>query len=151
MEGLSADRHGRLWGTTGNTGAGLTNRLWEIDKLTGAATNPRELGVGGDFEGLAAYDGAALGAIDDLAAAAAAGDGSNVLVVTYDLTVADTATAGQSDGDLNNRAVLANYASRDNGPDHTTADLEDGSQAETKPFVLAKRIVATSESHTGPK
>ena len=149
MEGLSVDKHGRLFGSTGNSGTGVLNTLFEIDKATGAATNGRSLGTGGDFEGLAAYDSAALGSLDDLDAATAAGDGSNILVVTYDLTVADTVTAAQSGDDLRNEAALSRAAARDGGTDQIAVDRVDSAQAATAPFDAVKSIVATSESHTG--
>ncbi|MCA9078986.1 MAG: DUF4347 domain-containing protein, partial [Planctomycetaceae bacterium] len=51
MEGLSADENGNLWGTTGNS-SGLTNRVWTINKSTGAATLVGQMPVGGDYEGI---------------------------------------------------------------------------------------------------
>ena len=94
------------------------------------------------------------GAANALADAQAAGDGSNIVVVTYDLILTDAVTADQS-GDsrpaasLENAATLSNYAGVEGGRDHTTVDRTDAATAATRPFVLQKRIVATSESHTG--
>ncbi|NNJ26985.1 isopeptide-forming domain-containing fimbrial protein [Alienimonas chondri] len=89
------------------------------------------------------------GAANAKADADAAGNASNVVVVTYDLRVKDSVTADVSDDSLENLATLSNYAGVEGGRDHTTVDRQDAARAATRPFALEKRIVATSESHTG--
>lgn len=117
MEGLSIDEDGRLWGTTGNT-CGITNSLWEVDKTTGAASNPRSLDDGGDYEASEAYFPGSLGAIDDVGT----GGGSNIIIITYDL---ETTTAVEPNQTYTNTATLVNYASRDGGEDFAEPDLTD--------------------------
>ena len=56
MEGLSFDDSGQLLGTTGSAApVGERNRLYDINKSTGAATNPRALDNGTDYESVACH------------------------------------------------------------------------------------------------
>ncbi|MGH2784342.1 MAG: hypothetical protein ACRDJ1_03715 [Actinomycetota bacterium] len=52
MEGLSIVPDGRLFGTTGQESSS-GSALWDIDKGTGAATNPRALDNANDYESVA--------------------------------------------------------------------------------------------------
>jgi large repetitive protein len=49
-------------------------------------------------------------------------DGTNVVVITYDVTATNTVNASQN---FTTDATLTNYASTDTGPDFTTSDLTD--------------------------
>ena len=56
MEGLSFDDNGQLWGTTGSAGlAAERNSLYEINVSTAAATSPRPLDNGSDYESVACH------------------------------------------------------------------------------------------------
>lgn len=56
MEGLSFDDDGQFWGTTGSAAPiAERNRLYVIDKTTGAASSPRQLDNGSDYESLACH------------------------------------------------------------------------------------------------
>lgn len=53
MEGLTFDASGNFYGTTGEFG-GTPNSVWDIDKVTGTASNQRALSLPGvDFESVA--------------------------------------------------------------------------------------------------
>ncbi|MCA9185474.1 MAG: isopeptide-forming domain-containing fimbrial protein [Planctomycetales bacterium] len=85
------------------------------------------------------------GAIGSADAAAAAGDGSNILVVTYDLQLT---TAVQPTDVVTNTATLTNYSGRDGGIDFTTTDLTDDATTTIQTMAVTKSIAATSEAHT---
>ena len=140
--------------TGGEGGVNLAVQDGNGDALTfvelGSGATLGLFGAGIQIDDPAGEEGAANALTD----AQAAGDGSNVIVVTYDLILTDAVTADQTGADrpaasLENAAVLSNYAGIEGGRDHTTVDRTDAATAATRPFVLAKRIVATSESHTG--
>ncbi len=146
MEGLSTDENGRLWGTTGaDDGVSERNRLWEISKIDGAAGNPRQLDNGGDYEGSESYHPGETGAIGDLRTAQSLSDGSNVIIITYDLQLSSTVVAG---GQYSNNATLTNYASLDAGPDHSLIDPRDDATVGVATPVPTKSLVDTSEAHT---
>ena len=55
VEGLDFDPHGQLWATAGGVEHTEANKLYEVNKTTGAATNPRLLNnaARGNYEALA--------------------------------------------------------------------------------------------------
>jgi uncharacterized repeat protein (TIGR01451 family)/fimbrial isopeptide formation D2 family protein len=110
-------------------------------------------GAAGDLfgAGIEIVDPSALtGAIGDRDDAALAGDGSNIIVITYDLELNTSVNANSI---YTNNAELAQFGAVDGGGDHTAgsnnADWTDDATVETLNFVGAKSIVATSEAHTG--
>ncbi len=141
MEGISVDQDGKLWGTTGNNDSSVyDDRIWEVDKATGDVSNPRALTVGGDFESVVAFDPNAMGA------AAAAGFDNDTLIITYDVQVADSATA---DATYENNATLVHYSSVDDGSNFVTTTISDSAQINTTDLSLDTFITDSSESHTG--
>ncbi len=75
--------------------------------------------------------------------------GDNLVIVTYDLVLADTSgPVIPANGDLTNTATLSNYASTEGGADFTPTDLTDDASVTSRLPGLTKTIVATSESHT---
>lgn len=148
MEGLAFDKYGRLWGTTGrnNSPTSNENKLWEVNKLTGAATNPRTLDNAEDYEGLGMLDARSRGSLRDNQDEA----GRNILIITYDLTVSDPTNPLTSTTDLTNTATLQNYAGIDGGTDYTgSSDPTDTAEASLRNAVVTKTIVGTSEADTG--
>src|SRR5512138_685248 len=72
-------------------------------------------------------------------------NGHNILVITYDLQIADNVTPNQG---IINTASLVRYAGSEGGPNYLAAPLTD--TATVIPFAApAKVIVTTSELHTG--
>lgn len=53
VEGLSFDAFGQLWATAGGVDGTPANKLYQVDKTTGAATQPRPLDNSGNYEALA--------------------------------------------------------------------------------------------------
>ena len=147
LSGLDADEHGQLWAVDDNVNHAGESKIFRVNKANAEVFETRPFNTGGTYEAIAVYPSRPAAA--GLADARAAGDGSNVIVLTYDLVVAEGVTAGRSGAELKNAGTLNFFAGRDGGPDHTTVDRVDAAQAATAPFVLDKRIVATSESHTG--
>jgi len=71
--------------------------------------------------------------------------GHNILVLTYDLQIADDVTPNQG---IINTASLLRYAGSEGGPNHLSAPLTD--TATVTPFAApTKSITVTSETHTG--
>ncbi len=103
-------------------------------------------GAGIDIVDPGMYDGA-INNFDD---AQAAGDGSNIIVITYDL---ELATAVSSNSTYNNTAEIAEFGTVDGGADHTAgtsnSNWTDDADVTTRGFAPVKSIVATSEVHTG--
>ena len=146
LEGLSVDRDGRLFGTTGDSGSAATNnRLWEIDKTTGAAFNPRQLDDGGDYEGSESYTSGSSGAIKDYAKAQTQGNGSNILIITYDLELTPAVAPNTV---YTNTATLANYSSRDGQVNYARGNEHDSATAKITNVAAVKSVVSTSEAHT---
>lgn len=52
VEGLAFDPHGQLWATAGGTSGTEANKLYLVNKTTGAATSPRLLDNAADYEAL---------------------------------------------------------------------------------------------------
>jgi hypothetical protein len=57
VEGLSFDPHGNLWATAGGVSGTEANKLYQVNKATGAATSPRPLDNAYDYEALACLTG----------------------------------------------------------------------------------------------
>ncbi|MEM9409517.1 MAG: isopeptide-forming domain-containing fimbrial protein [Planctomycetota bacterium] len=93
---------------------------------------------------------ATQGAINNFEDATAMGDGSNIIVVTYDLELAVAITP---DTTYTNTAEIAEFGAVDGGNDHTAgssnSDWTDDATVETLNFAATKSIVETSEAHTG--
>jgi hypothetical protein len=53
VEGLDFDPHGNLWATAGGVSGTEANKLYQVNKNTGAATAPRLLDNAADYEALA--------------------------------------------------------------------------------------------------
>ncbi len=94
--------------------------------------------------------GTQTGAINSQTAAEAAGDGSNIILITYDL---ELTTAVAPNSTYTNNATIAEFGAVDNGVDHTDgvddSDWTDGADVTTRGFSSIKTVVATSEAHTG--
>ena len=60
VEGLDFDPHGNLWATAGGTSGTEANKLYQVNKATGAASQPRLLDNHGDYEALACMTGAVV-------------------------------------------------------------------------------------------
>jgi hypothetical protein len=60
VEGLDFDPHGDLWATAGGTSGTEANKLYQVNKSTGAASSPRTLDNGGDYEALACMTSASV-------------------------------------------------------------------------------------------
>lgn len=58
VEGLDFDPHGNLWATAGGTSGTEANKLYQVNKNTGHASNPRPLDNAYDYEALACMTGA---------------------------------------------------------------------------------------------
>jgi fimbrial isopeptide formation D2 family protein/uncharacterized repeat protein (TIGR01451 family) len=90
------------------------------------------------------------GSINDFDEAQTSGDGSNIIVITYDLELAVAVGPNQT---YTNTAELAEYGALDNGRDHTDGstndDWIDDATVATLNFESTKSVVATSEVHTG--
>ena len=95
--------------------------------------------------GIIISDPVGEGAINNFDDATTLNDGSNIIVVTYDLELKDSVTANQSH---TNTASLTNFAGQDNGVDYTSVDLTDDANVTTKNHDATKSIVSTSEDHT---
>ena len=74
-------------------------------------------------------------------------DGSNAVVVSYDLTL-DNATAPVN-STIPNTVTLTKYAGENNGADHTATDLTDSAQVKTPPPAFAKALTGTEVTATG--
>lgn len=146
LVGLSVDQDGRLWGTTGNTATnGTENSLWEIDRNTGVAFDQRQLDNGADYEALESYAPGSVGSVGDFSNAQTAGDGSNIIVITYDLQL-DTSV--QPDTLYTNNATLSNYSSQDAGVNYADGSEQDSATATVTQVSASKSVVTTSEAHT---
>ncbi len=90
------------------------------------------------------------GAINNAASAQAANDGSNIIVITYDLELATSVEPNQT---YTNTAELAEFGAIDGGNDHTAGSSNsawtDDAFVSTLNVDTTKSIVATSEAHTG--
>ncbi len=71
--------------------------------------------------------------------------GANVLVVTYDATVAASALADSTEASL---ASLTSYAGSEAGPDHVAEDKTDAARVTTPLPQIDKRIVGTDQAFT---
>lgn len=91
-----------------------------------------------------------VGAINNAEDALAAGNGSNIIVITYDLELAVSVEPEQI---YTNNAEVAGFGAVDGGSNHTTGnsndDWADDATVETLGFQTTKSIISTSESHTG--
>ncbi|MEZ5649743.1 MAG: DUF4347 domain-containing protein [Burkholderiaceae bacterium] len=74
-----------------------------------------------------------------------ASPGSNIIVLTYDATVAATAEAGVAEIGT---ATLGHYAATEGGSDLTAVDLTDAASVGTPLPVISRTIVATNQAHT---
>ena len=94
--------------------------------------------------------GALSGAANSFDEATAAGDGSNIIVITYDVELAVAITP---DTVYTNTAEIDEFGAVDGGNDHTAGssnpDWVDDATVETLGLSLEKSIVTTSEIHTG--
>ena len=95
--------------------------------------------------GILISDPVGEGAINNFDDATTANDGSNIIVITYDLELQDTVTADQSH---TNTASLTNFAGQESGVDYTSVDLSDDAIVTTRNHDATKSIVSTSEAHT---
>ena len=93
---------------------------------------------------------ATTGSINSFDDAQDNGDGSNIIVITYDL---ELAVAVGADETFTNTAEIAEFGAVDGGNDHTAGstnpDWVDDATVDTPNFDATKSIVATSEAHTG--
>jgi hypothetical protein len=60
VEGLSFDPHALLWAMAGGVSGTEANKLYEVDKSSGGASNPRPLDISGNYEGLACLTAAVV-------------------------------------------------------------------------------------------
>jgi hypothetical protein len=60
VEGLSFDPHGNLWATAGGVSGTEANKLYQVNKSSGAATSPRPLDNAYDYEALACLTGSVV-------------------------------------------------------------------------------------------
>lgn len=67
--------------------------------------------------------------------------GKNIVIITYDLEVANSAEAG---GDIVNTGVLAKYAGDEGGPNHLTTPKEDEAMASVKRPSTTKTLIGTT-------
>ncbi len=95
--------------------------------------------------GIIISDPVGEGAINNFDDATTVNDGSNIIVITYDLELRDTVTADQAH---TNTASLTNFAGQENGIDYTSVDPTDDAIVTTRNHDAAKSIVSTSEDHT---
>lgn len=86
------------------------------------------------------------GSIADIDTATTAGDGSNIIVITYDLQLRDTVSPSSVH---TNTGTLSNYSGAEGGEDFTATDLTDDATTTIASTVGEKSIVSTSENHTG--
>ncbi len=90
------------------------------------------------------------GALESFDVATTAGNGTNIVVITYDLQVSSTA---QPDEAVVNTATIDQYGAADGGNDHTLGSSRSAwtndATVTTTNVVGTKSIVATSESFTG--
>jgi fimbrial isopeptide formation D2 family protein/uncharacterized repeat protein (TIGR01451 family) len=90
------------------------------------------------------------GSIASFDSADTAGDGSNVVIITYDL---ELAVSVEPDQVYTNTAELLQFGAIDGGNNHTLGssnpDWSDDATVETLNFDVAKSLVTTSEIHTG--
>ncbi len=93
--------------------------------------------------------GALTGAINNFDDATTAGDGSNIIVLTYDLELAVAVTP---DTIYTNTGLIDEYGAVEGGNDHTagssSAQWTDDATVETLNFVPTKTLISTSEAHT---
>lgn len=93
--------------------------------------------------------GGLTGSINDLDDATAAGDGSNIAVITYDLELAIDVSPDQV---YTNTAAIAEFGAVEGGNDHTVGssdpDWMDIATIEVANVVPTKTLVSTSETHT---
>ena len=150
LEGLSFDAKGKLWGTTGaeDTDTSRRNSLFLIDKSDGSVSGQRQLGTAipgggttGDYEGSETFYPEARGTVREYHA----DDGSNIIVVTYDLVVDDSASPVTQ---YDNLAKIARFSSVDSGTNLATAAHSDTANVMTRGFEAFKSIVGSSEAHT---
>ena len=72
-------------------------------------------------------------------------DGHNIMILTYDLVLANTITPNQT---LTNTATLFNYAGVEGGTDHTNTDLSDSASVQTSQPAIDKSMVSTNQAFT---
>jgi uncharacterized repeat protein (TIGR01451 family)/fimbrial isopeptide formation D2 family protein len=72
-------------------------------------------------------------------------DGSNVVLISYDLVLASNVEAGR---DLINTATLTNFAGTEGGPDHTTLNPTSQATVRTAGATITKTILSTNQAHT---
>jgi|GEM_PF-5970961 len=75
-------------------------------------------------------------------------DGSNIVVVSYELTVDPSSAIPNSN--ITNSATLSNYASVEGGTDFTAEDITDSAQVTVESFDVFKTILSTNNSETLP-
>ncbi|MGC8988742.1 MAG: isopeptide-forming domain-containing fimbrial protein, partial [Verrucomicrobiia bacterium] len=73
-------------------------------------------------------------------------DGSNVIIISYDLTFIDSIYANMQ---IDNTAVLINYAGADGGPNHVPAWLSDAAHVKTRAPEFIKTITGTEINSPG--
>ncbi|MBL4590027.1 MAG: DUF4347 domain-containing protein, partial [Alphaproteobacteria bacterium] len=90
--------------------------------------------------GITLQDGAtgAIGAFD-------ASNGQNIIIITYDLEVAN---AVESVTTITNTATLTNYANTEGGPDFTIVDLTDTADVTTATAQISKQLLSTDQVST---
>ena len=99
--------------------------------------------------GIEIVDPAGEGAINNYDDAQVAGNGSNILVITYDL---EATGAVEPNMQLVNSALIDRYGAIEGGNDHTagssTSTWEDTTTVTVRNVTPTKSIAATSEAHT---
>ena len=73
-------------------------------------------------------------------------DGSNVVIVSYDLTLVADVPANSV---INNTATLTRYAGADGGPNHIPGGLTDDAHVQTPPPAFVKSVTGTEITSTG--
>ena len=90
-----------------------------------------------------------MGAIAGADDAATAGDGSNIIIITYDL---ELDTSVNIDNIYTNTAEIAQFGAIDGGADHTdgstVAAWTDDATIEVANVIPTKSLISTSETHT---
>jgi fimbrial isopeptide formation D2 family protein/uncharacterized repeat protein (TIGR01451 family) len=90
------------------------------------------------------------GGINSFDNAQLAGDGSNIIVITYDLEATIDVEPGET---ITNTALIDEFGAVDGGNDHTagsnSSEWTDDASVTTTDLVPVKSLVSTSESHTG--
>ena len=99
--------------------------------------------------GIEIVDAAGQGAINNFDDAQLAGNGSNILVITYDLEATGSVIPNTQ---LVNTALIDRYGAIEGGNDHTagssTGNWEDTATVTARNVTPTKSIAATSEAHT---